>query len=293
MEPAAHLETPPKPIAPETAKLTPPAKTIEPTQAAPQSADQAHSARHTLEDIAKGTPVAEALAPKAETLPLPDSETITQTLAEANALLLDLRDMRLLVSSLATNAENTSLGMELKLDTLRMLGSMSNADLPNDAVIRLSDLQKKITAMNLPQKDPKTSALIPVLETYNSAHPEKALPQAVMESIASGQKDTAATIGHLLNSDPDLAGPVWKELTGIEGFTGLQNISGENVLKLAHIDPTPENQAKIHEMFDTIQRLPPRQQEAIMDKLIPTLMLGGFTLMFLINIGTGQGNSGH
>jgi len=260
----------------------------------PATAPGQVSARGQLEAIAKGTPVAEATAPKTEEAPLPDREKVNELLDECNKLLLELRDKRLVLTSLASQAANTPLGNEMRIDTLRMISKMSNEDMPPDAVIKLDALQKQITDLKLPDAKPDQSALLPIITAYNTAHPDKAVPPQVVDQIKSGNRDAASTVAQFLQTTPDLAQPVWKELTGVEGFNGLQ-LTPNNLLELAKLPTTPENLAKAKEMFGTISKMSAKEQTSFKEAFMPTLMLGALGLMFFTQI-TGQeggGGGGH
>ncbi len=293
MEPAPiKAEMPPK-LAPEAKPSAPvPAKEQPvPSEKSATSAD-ATTPRGQLEAIAKGTPVKEATAQKAETVALPDREKVDAILSEANTLLLDLRDMRFLLTAVASQAADTPLGNEMRLDTLRIIGKMSNADMPPEAVMKLDALQKQVTELKLPDPAPEKSALLPIIEVYNQAHPDKAVPAEVIDQIKSGSREASTTVAQFLQTNPDLAQPVWKELTGVEGFTGL-HLTPTNVLELAKLPASPENVAKAKEMFGTIQKMSPAQQESLKDYLVPRAMFGAMLLMAVIQIGTGQGDGGH
>lgn len=249
MEPVPmKVEMPPKPVEGKAPPAPPKDKPAE-EKPLPESGK---SARATLEEIAKGAPVAEATAPKTEAAPLPDREKVDALLSQANELLLDLRDMRLAVTALATNAADTPLGNETRIDTLKMLAKMSNEGMPPDAVLRLSDLQKQIADLKLPDKQPGESALLPVIDAYNQAHPDQAVPAEVVNQIKSGDRDAATTVAQLLQTNQDLASGVWKELTGVEGFQGL-NFTPQNVLELAGLPATKENLSKADELFGIIK----------------------------------------
>ncbi len=287
-----------------------------PQAAPPFESKPAHAAHTALEQIARGVPVAEATeiisenAAAAKSVSstetsastntevttrtkesLPNKEAIDHLLTETNALLLELRDMRLVLSALATQAADTPLGNEMRLDALRMVSKMSNADMPPDAVIKLDALQKQITDLKLPEPDPEQSALLPIIATYNEAHPDKAVPAEVIHQIKSGSRDAGSTIAQLLQTNADLAQPVWKELTGVDGFTGLHP-TPENILQLAGIETTTENLSKAHEIFGRIQHMSPEEQVAFMDVLMPLFMKGALVLMFFMPLMTGQNEGG-
>lgn len=291
MEPSpVTVEMPVQPTPPEAKPVSPAAKTESPAEK-PTTIKQDGSARSTLEAIAKGTPVAEAIAPKAESVPLPDKEKVQSILSETNQLLLDLRDMRLLVSSIASQAADTPLGNEMRMDTLRMIGSMSNADMPPEAVVKLDAVQKQIADLKLPEAKPDQSALLPIMDAYNKAHPDKAVPVEVINQIKSGSREASATVAQLLQSNPDIAGPVWKELTGVEGFTGLHDLTPQKVLEISKLPTTKENLAKANDMFGKVAAMTPQEQLSFMEIVGPKLMVGALVIMFLSQMAN-EGNGG-
>lgn len=297
MEPVpTKAEMPPgKPTPEAKPAVAPPLKEQRantPTEAGkPADKTQDGTARSTLESIANGTPVKEATTPKTESAPTPDREKVNAMLAEANSLLLELRNMRLTITALASQAADTPLGNEMRMDTLRMIGKMNNADMPPDAVIKLDALQKQIAELKLPDAMPEQSALLPVIASYNEAHPDKAVPPQVVDQIKSGNRDAASSVAQFLQTNTDLAQPVWKELTGVEGFSGL-HLTPSNVLELAKLPTTPENLAKANEMFGIMAKLPPKDQAGLVESLTPMVMVGALGLMFFTQIATGQGEGG-
>lgn len=291
MEPAPiKAEMPPRPAALEVKSTTPPTPKEQQGEKPTEKTTET-SARSTLEAIANGTPVAEATALKVENVPMPDREQVLKLLEETNALLLELRDMRLLVSAVATQAADTPLGNEMRIETLRMIRDMKTETVPPDQITAITILQEKIKGLHLPDANPKTSALIPIITTYNETHPDQTVPQTVIDQIQSGNRDTASTVAQFMQSNPDLAQDVWKQLTGVDGFSGLHP-NATNVLQLAGIATTPENLAKANEIFGKAARMTPQQKESIITELTPMFMGGALILMFLTQTATGQGEGG-
>jgi len=290
MEPIpTKAEMPPKPKSPEAKPAATP--TMEHQKGKPVEKTTEVNARGTLEEIAKGTPVAEATATGVEDAPMPDREQVSKLLEETNALLLELRDMRLLVSAVATQSADTPLGNETRLDALRMIRDMNLEGLPPDQTTAATVLQEKIRGLKLPDAKPENSALVSTITNYNEAHPNAAIPQEVIDQIKSGSRDTASTVAQFMQSNPELAQDVWKQLTNVDGFSGL-NPNPTNILQLAGIATTPENLAKANEMFGTIANMTPAQKESIIAQLSPMLMGGALILMFFTQIATGQSEGG-
>ncbi len=250
-------------------------------------------ARGTLQKIADGTSVLEATAtPAVEALP--SRETATALLAEANAILLDLKDMRLLVNSIATQAADTPLGNELRIDALRALTTMETEGLPSDQAVKLIELQGKINALNLPPAIPEASTLIPILEGYNAMHQDKPLPADLIMSIKKGDRAVAPSIAQLLQTNNELAAMTWKELTGVEGFTKLSP-SPSVMLDLSGLPKTPENMKKATDMFADIKKMskPPSD---FGDKAIMGVVYAATGLQAFIQIAmpeAAQGGGGH
>lgn len=288
MEPIPKPEMPviPKPEAKPAA--VPPAPAKEAPTAVPKESPKTVTARDQLEKIAGGTPVVEALAANPESLP--NREDAVKLIEEGNKLLLELKDMRLIVSAIASQAADTPLGYETQIDTLRMLRDMSADGAPPELSGQLSALQDRIKALNLPQPKPEGSALLSTITEFNEAHPDKAVPQDVVAAIQSGQKEVAPTVAQMLQTNPDLAQSVWKQLTGIDNFGGLTP-TPTNVLQLAGIPTTPENLAKAQEMFGVVAKTP-AEKVNFMQTMMPTAMMALLGITAITSIASG-GEGGH
>lgn len=235
----------------------------------------------------------DADAPKTtETQPKLDREKITEVLTQANSLLLDSRDPRILISAIATQCADTPLGNETRIGTLKMIEKMSNADMSPTAVIQLDAVKKQIADLKLPDINPAESALIPIITRYNEAHPDKAVPTEVIDQIKTGNRDAAHTTAQLLQTDTQLAGDVWKDLTGVEGFTGLHP-TPENIIDLAGLPATNENIAKANEIFGKVAVMSPQEQISFGEALQKVAMAGGLLLMFFTQIISDKGGGGH
>ena len=267
---------------PETIKVkpTPPKEkpVVDAKEAKPASKG---GARKTLEDIAAGKPVAEAVAPKVEQAPLPDREVVSQLLSEANSLLLDLKDLRILMAAVATQGADTPLGNEMRVDTLRMISGMSNENMPPESVVKLAELQKKIGDLKLGEVKPEDSQLIQTISHYNEAHPDKAVPAELLDQLKSGKVEAPQMAAQLLQSNTELAAEVWKGITGQENFTGF-NPTPENILALTQLDPTPENLEKMKAVFGTGKQA--KESFDFVGKVIPGIMMGALAIMFITQI---------
>lgn len=220
---------------------------------------------------------------------LPSRETVDAILSEANGILLELRDMRLLVNAVATQAADTPLGNEVRLDALRSLEKMNTIGLPPDQTTQLNALQEKIKALNLPPSI--NDATLTLLNTYNEQHPDTAIPQSMMEKVRSGDKTAAESVAQMLQTNNDLAALTWKELTGRDGFTKL-NLTPGVVLDLAGLPRTKENEMKAAELFGIPQQMkePPMD---LKDALRTGFMYGALGIMFFNQIALGEGGGGH
>lgn len=272
----------PKPEMPKPAAAAAPAK--EKQASSPKGIDQRKKeARGTLEQIAKGVPVLEATAaPAVEALP--SRETTQAILAEANAILLDLKDMRLLVNAIATQAADTPLGNELQMDALRAITAMETEGIPSESAAKLVELQNKIKDLNLPPAIPEASALIPVVDAYNAMHQDKPLPADIVAGIKKGDRAIAPSVAQMLQTNNDLAALTWKEITGIDGFTKLSP-SPSVILDLSGIPKTPENMKKANDMFADIKKMnkPPSD---FADKAIMGMVYAATGLQAFIQIAT-------
>lgn len=222
---------------------------------------------------------------------LPSKEVIDTILSEANSILLELRDMRLLVNAVATQAADTPLGNEVRLDALRSLEKISTIGLPPDQATQLNALQEKIKAMNLPTPKPEDSATLALLTKYNEEYPNNAIPQSVVEKVRTGDKTAAESVAQMLQTNNDLSALTWKELTGQEGFTKL-TITPAIVLDLAGLPRTKENEMKAGELFGIPQstKEPPM---SLKDALSTGFMYGALGIMFFNQVALGEGGGGH
>lgn len=260
-----------------------------PNEAPASAKATAGKARATLEKIAAGTPVMEAAAAQPESLP--PKETVDAILSEANSILLELKDMRLLVNSIATQAGETPLGQEVRFDALRSLEKMNTIGLPPDQAAQLSALQEKIKAFNLPEPNPSESATLALLTRYNTEHPDKPIPQSVLEKVSTGDKSAAESVAQLLQTNNDLSAMTWKELTNTEGFTKL-NLSPGIVLDLAGLPRSKENMGKASELFG-IPKTMKEPGPGLKEKLSAGVMYGALGIMFFSQIALGQEGGGH
>lgn len=275
----------PQPIATPSPAKEKPAPSTKDTQ-------QPGVARKALEDIAGGKPVAEAVAPTPEQTPLPDRETVSQLLTETNSMLLDARDPRILISALATQAIDTPLGNEMRIDTLRMVAKMSNENLPAEIVVKLDELQKKIQTLNLPDPKPEQSQLLQTIQKYNETHQDKPVSADLIDQIKTGKAESAPAVAQLLQSNNQLAADVWKEFTGMDNFTALNHPKAEQILALTEMNPTEENLKKMNEIFGAIKKS--KEPIDLMSKVVPGIIIGAMGIMFISQIGgVDQGSGGH
>jgi len=294
MEPSPKPETPIAPPSPEAKPTVPPVPKEQPAEQKPhgeKSSAAAGTARKTLEDIAAGTPVAEAAKQMENT---PSREAVSALLTEANVLLLELRDMRLLMTSLATQAADSPLGNEVRLDALRSLQNMDTRGLPPEQAAQVTLFQDKIKALKLPDAKPDASAALPLIARYNETHPDSPVPPEVVDQIRSGKREATETVAQMLQTNDDLAAMTWKELTGVEGFTRLTPTPG-TMLDLAGISKTDENMKKASEIFSSAKSTMKEPQPSFKDQAVAGVMYGALAIMFVSQLATGgdQGGGGH
>lgn len=279
---------------PEVAKAKPTPPKEKPVHTSKETTSKPNgTSRKTLEDIAAGKPVAEAVAPKVEQTPLPDREVVSQLLAEANTLLLELKDLRILMAAVATQGADTPLGNQMRIDTLRMISSMTNENMPPESVVKLAELQKKIGDLKLPPVKPEDSQLLQTISQYNEKHPDKAVPAEILDQLKSGKVEAPQIAAQVLQSNTELAAEVWKGITGQENFTGFDP-TPENILALTQLDPTPENLEKMKAVFGSAKQA--KESFDFVGKVVPGIMMGALAIMFITQISgieQGGGGGGH
>lgn len=282
----AEIAPPPK--APE--RVQPPApKPPEPQLSKkPEDVARRKAAHATLEKIAAGTPVAEALTPQAEQLP--SHESMSALLAEANTILLDLKDLRLWVNAIATQAKDTPLGNEVRADALRNILTMESTSLPPEQATQLTGLQEKIKALNLPPATPETSALLTLMTSYNESHPASPIPADIVDAVKTGKREAAASVAQLLQTNNELAQIAWKDITGVDGFTKLTP-SPTIMLDLAGIPKTPENLQKAQELFG-VTATQAKDQGDFAQQAFMGMMYGALALQFFSQVALGEQGSG-
>jgi len=279
------------PIRPPETKPPLPTKPAEHLLKKPADVKRLKGARGTLEQIAKGVPVTEATAPQKEALP--SNEAMKALLEEGNAILLELKDMRLVANAIATQAADTPLGKEVQADALRNILTMSAEGLPPEQQVKLLEFQNKIKDMKLPEPKPSESATLGILTSYNELHPDTPIPNEAIDAVRSGEKGAATTVSQMMQTNNELAQMVWKDLTGQENMTSLNLSRPGIILDLAGLPQTEENKKKIAEMFTKIQsgemKAPPASvgEQAYMG--IMYLMLG---IIAFSQIALGEGGGG-
>lgn len=243
-------------------------------------------ARKQLEDIAAGKPVLETVTEQTVS-----KEQALQLLNEANALLLDMKDLRLLVSSLATQTADTPLGRQMQMETLRMLKEITPDSVAPELAPRLKALQEKLTALPIPVANPADNPLISTIQQYNITHPDSRVPEELLVKIQSGDVKSPELIAQILQSNQPLAQTVWKELTGndFKGFAPTKEI----MLDLAGFEHTPTNLEKAQAIVD--QTIPLKEKPDVTSKLMSGALIGALTIMFVSQMATpeGQPQGGH
>ena len=244
-------------------------------------------ARKQLEDIAAGKPVLETVAEQTIS-----HEAATQLLHEANALLLDMKDVRLLVSSLATQTADTPLGRQMQMETLRMLKEITPDSIAPELAPRLAALQDKLKTLTIPDANPADNPLVSTIQQYNITHPDSRVPEELLSQIQSGDVKSPEIIAEILQSNQPLAHIVWKELTGQPNFKGFAPTK-EIMLDLAGFEHTPENLEKAQAIVN--QTIPMKEKPDATSTLMSGALIGALTIMFVSQMAApeGQQPEGH
>lgn len=270
------------PVNPNLAELAKPSTAVAtPAESSAPAQTQApvteSNARDTLKEIAAG----------------PEKQKVDSMLSQGAQLLLDAGDPRVAIAAIARSAGHTTpLGSELRRDVLTMIEEMNGSKLPAEEREGLTKLQQEITAMNLPKTDPARSEFTKFLETYNKDHPDKSIPDSVIESIRTKQIDSAQAIANTLKTDTGLSAKLWEEMNGDR--TGLiPNVATpEGLLKAAGIDQTPENTEKTKKLFEPKG---PHPMVGLLQELkseIPSLFITSGIVILALSQLIGQESSG-
>ena len=153
-------------------------------------------ARKQLEDIAAGKPVLETIAEQTVS-----HEQATALLHEANALLLDLKDIRLLVSSLATQSKDTPLGNQLQMEMLQSLKEITPDTVSPEFAPRVLALQEKLKNLPLIKQNPADNPLISTIHQYNITHPDSRVSEELLSKIQSGDIKSPELVAQILQSN--------------------------------------------------------------------------------------------
>ena len=244
-------------------------------------------ARKQLEDIAAGKPVLETINAQENFL---SREVVKQLLDEANALLLDMKDVRLLMSSLATQSADTPLGKQMQMETLRMLKEIPLDGVSPDIAPQLTALQTKLGALPIPEANTVDNPLISTIQSFNITHPDQRVPEEILAKIQSGDVKSSEMIASILESNQQLSQTVWKELTGQEEFKGFAP-TPEIILDLSGITKSPENLKKAQEIFATAAPL--KEKPDMVGKLMSGMLIGALSLQFISQMAAGEGQTQH
>lgn len=243
-------------------------------------------ARKQLEEIAAGKPVLDTVAEQTIT-----KEQATQLLNEANALLLDMKDMRLLISSLATQAIDTPLGNHLQMETLLMLKNIRPDSLSPELAPRLIALQTKLNELPLKTPNPADNPLITTIQHYNITHPDSRVPEELLAKIQSSDVKSPELVTQILESNQPLAQVVWQELTGKPDFKGFTP-TPELMLDLSGFPHTKENLEKAQAILPA--SMPLKEKSDMIGKLMSGVLVGALGIQFVSQMAAPEGQqSGH
>jgi len=128
------------------------------------------------------------------------------------------------------------------------------------------------------------------MTSYNESHPDKAIPQDVLDAVRSGTKDAASTVSQMLQTNNDLAQIAWKDITGIDGFTKLTPSPGI-ILDLAGIPKNPENMKKANEIFGSVKQMKAPSSD-IGQNIMMGAMYGAMGLQFFMQIASPESSGG-
>lgn len=253
----------------------------------PKEKQQGGEARKKLQDIADGKPVLDIVSPENSTI---SKEVATQILKEANALLLDMKDLRLLISGLATQSADTPLGDQMRMETLVMLKEISPDSVDPQLVPRLAALQEKLSTLPITKANPAENPLVSIIQEYNISNPQQRVPEELLAKIQSGDVKSSEIIAKILESNQPLAQVVWKELTGKPDFKGFAPTK-EIMLDLAEFSHTPENLKKAQEIVNSA--LPLKEKPDMISKVMSGVISGALVLMFVSQMAGGDQQQGH
>lgn len=243
--------------------------------------------RKQLEDIAAGKPVLETITAQENLL---SRDVVMQMLQEANALLLDMKDLRLIMSSLATQSADTPLGHQMQMEVLRMLKEIPVAGVSPDLAPQLTALQTKLGTLPIPEANTVDNPLISTIQSFNITHPDQRVPEELLSKIQSGDVKSSEMISSILEGNQQLAQTVWKELTGQEEFKGFAP-TPEIILDLSGISKTPENLKKAQDIFATAAPL--KEKPDMVGKMMSGVLIGALSLQFVSQMVTNESSSQH
>ena len=254
----------------------------------PKEKQQGGVARKKLQDIADGKPVLDVISPENPTI---SKETAMQILTEANALLLDMKDLRLVISSLATQSADTPLGNQMRMETLLMLKEIAPESVDPQLAPRLAALQEKLSALPLSKANPTENPLVSIIQEYNISHPHQRVPEELLAKIQSGDVKSSEILVKILESNKPLAQVVWKELTQKQNeFKGF-NPQPDTMLELAGLPLTKENMKKAEAIFASA--LPLKEKPNLVSTMMSGVVSGALLLMFISQMAGGDQQQGH
>lgn len=138
-------------------------------------------------------------------------EQMKQTLQEASQLLLELKDFRIYLTSLAQHVGDTSLGGEFRHNVLSMIKNLPMGDVPKEMAARLKALQEKIPAAYASKR---STELLSFLTTNKDDFPNL-ITDKLMVAVADGKVNDEQVVLSLTGDKTTVLGDRMREAMGI------------------------------------------------------------------------------
>lgn len=223
------VQSPPnelKPEAPATNAVEPTASettsvTEAPTEAATTNATQ------PVEQPA--SPTTTTAPPNAEVRVAAESTVLSEEqtnalLQEASSLLLELKDMRVFLTSLAQNLGDTPLAGEFRHNVLTMIKNLPAGDVPKEMAVRLKTLQDKIPAGYASKR---STELLSFLTTNQKDFPNL-ITDKLTVAVADGKVNDEQVVLSITNDNTTALGDRMRGAMGIEEkqlHTAMNNLA--------------------------------------------------------------------
>lgn len=215
------------------------------------------------------------------------NEQMKQTLQEASQLLLDLKDFRIYLTSLAQHVGDTGLGNEFRHNVLTMIKNLPAGDVPKAMSARLKALHDKIPAGYASKR---STELLSFLTTNQKDFPNLITDKLTM-AVAEGKVNDEQVILSLTSDKTTVLGDRMREAMGINE-TQLQ--TAMNNLAEATKDPGWKDKWEAFMMKHPKLRPHMPSWAEIKGKAPGYLMMFGMAIMMLNSfMDEGGGRQGH